>query len=112
VRRISYGQTVIGTDDRVGDLLLQYATVLARAGSADTVVIPSRIGTGGVAPVSMLIGPASEITSWTDDEPFDADASEAIADLEQRIARRLGGGGSDAGPGPGPGAIDEFDDLA
>lgn len=110
MKRISYGQTVIGTDDRVGDLLLQYATLLARAGSADTVIIPSRIGTGAVEPMSVLVGPASQITAWSDDTPFDGDAGDAVADLERRIAAASGADPSDGGPGPG--AIDDFDDLA
>ena len=110
MRRIAYAQTVIGTDEHLADLVLRYAAALARAGSADTVVMPGRVGDGPVEPVSMLLGPASQITSWSDDEPFDADVSGVVADLERRIARRTGS--DDSEQGPGPGAIDEFDDLA
>jgi hypothetical protein len=109
MRRIAYAQTVIGTDEHLADLVLQYATVLARKGSADTVVVPARVADGPVEAVSLLVGPASQITSWSDEEPFEADVSEAVADLEARIAAAVGGGAAD---GIGPGAIDEFDDLA
>ncbi|MGT2426032.1 hypothetical protein [Amnibacterium kyonggiense] len=109
MRRIAYAQTVIGTDEHLADLVLRYAAVLARAGSADTVAMPGRVADGPIEPVSMLLGPASQITSWSDDEPFDADVTEAVADLEARIAEATGGGSRDA---IGPGAIDEFDDLA
>ncbi|GAA2751601.1 hypothetical protein [Amnibacterium kyonggiense] len=109
MRRISYAQTVIGTDEHLADLVLQYATVLARAGSADTVVVPGRVADGPVESVSLLVGPASQITSWSDAEPFDVDVSDAVADLERRIASATGGSHADE---IGPGAIDEFDDLA
>lgn len=110
MRRISYAETVLGTDERLGDLLLEYAAVLARFNSADTVTLPCRIGGGAVEAVSILVGPASQIAAWTDDEPFGSDVSTAIADLERRIALV---GGAKPTPEPiGPGAIDDFDELA
>lgn len=111
MRRISYAEQVMGTDERVGALLIQYAAMLARSSSADTVSIPCRIGTQEIESVSVLIGPASQMASWSDDEPFEADVSAAVADLEHRIASLRGRG--DSGPEAiGPGAIDEFDELA
>jgi hypothetical protein len=111
VRRISYAETVLGTDERLGDLLLEYAAILARSSSADTVTIPCRIGDGDVEAVSILVGPASQIAAWTDDEPFDADAGPAIEDLERRISA-VRGGVQPAEEPIGPGALDDFDELA
>lgn len=109
MRRIAYAQTVIGTDEHLADLVLEYATLLARSNSADTVVVPGRIGGGDIEPVSILVGPASQMTAWSDAEPFSGDVTAAVADLERRIAAVGPRGGSGS---IGPGAIDEFDDLA
>jgi hypothetical protein len=111
VRYISYSETAFATDELVADRLLAYATILARSSSADTVVVPGRIGDGAVEPVSVLIGPASQITSWSDDEPFGEDVGEAVADLDRRIREVSAGGIVPSGEIP-PGGIDEFDDLA
>lgn len=111
MRHIAYAEAEFATDDHVGTLLLEYATLLARAGSADTVTVPGRIGSGDVQAVSVLVGPASQITAWSDDEAFGADVSEAVADLEQRI-RAATGEISASDRGTGPEGIDEFDELA
>jgi hypothetical protein len=109
VKHIAYAETVFGTDDRVADLVLEYARQLARHGTADTVTVPGRIGTGAIEPVSMLVGPASQITAWRDEEPFDGDVRATIEDLERRI-RAL-----DAETIPfrddEPPVVDDLDDL-
>jgi hypothetical protein len=110
VKRISYAETVFGTDDRVADLVLEYARLLARRGSADTVTVPGRVGDGAVEPVSLLVGPASQITAWRDPEPFDGDVSAAVADLEGRI-RALGAETEPYGPDEPGGGVDDFDEL-
>lgn len=110
MRHISYAETVFATDDRVADLLLEYATLLARTGSADTVTVPGRIGRRNVEPVSVVVGPASQITAWGDDEPFGEDVDDAVAGLRQRIRTVTSPiASSDEPDGPG---LDEFDDLA
>ena len=111
MKRIQYAEREFGTDDRLADLVLEYAALLARSNSADTVTIPGRFGTGEVEEVSLLIGPASQITARSDREAFGGDASAATADLERRI-RRLSSNIGDSSEGLGPGAIDDFDDLA
>ena len=110
MRYISYAETVFATDDRVAELLLEYAATLARSSSADTVTVPGRVGDGGVEAVSILVGPASQMTTWSDAEPFGVDVADAVADLERRIlliTRSIGDSASQDGP-----AIDDFDDLA
>jgi len=110
MRHISYAETVFTTDDRVAELLLEYATILARAGSADTVTVPGRIGTGEVEPVSIVVGPASQITAWQDEEPFGVDVGATIADLEHRIRAATAPIAMSDGP-DGPDGFDEFDEL-
>lgn len=111
MRYISYSETAFATDDLVADRLLAYATILARSGSADTVVVPGRIRDRPVEAVSVLVGPASQITSWGDDEPFGEDVAEAVADLDRRIREASAAGIKPSDEIP-PGGIDEFDDLA
>ncbi|WP_375388916.1 hypothetical protein [uncultured Amnibacterium sp.] len=110
MKHIAYGEMQIGTDDRLADLVLRYATLLARSGSADTVTIPGRIGSGDVEAISILVGPASQITAWSDDEPFESDVTAATADLERRIgAMSTTIPTSSERPAE---ALDDFDDLA
>lgn len=111
MRHISYAEAHFATDEQVADLVLDYATVLARQGSADTVTVPGRIGAGGIEPVSILVGPASQITAWSDDEPFGQDVSATVADLQRRIHAAT----ADIVPSveqDSSGGIDAFDDLA
>ena len=110
MKRISYAEHVFETDDHLADLVLEYARLLARGGSSDTVTVPGRTQTGSIEPITLLIGPASQITAWPEDGSFDGDVTEAVADLEHRIRARttyIPPTGEDPGP-----ALDEFDDLA
>jgi hypothetical protein len=110
VKRVSYAENVFGTDEHLADLVLEYARLLARAGAADTITVPGRIGTGAIEPISLLVGPASQITAWAEDAPFGADVREAVTDLERRIrARTTVIAASPEDPGM---SLDEFDDLA
>ena len=85
MKRIAYSETEVATDDHLADLVLQYATLLARSGGADTVVFPGIVHGGFVESVSMLIGPASQLTAWQDGEPFPGDVTDAVAELDRRI---------------------------
>ena len=89
MKRISYADSKIATDDRLADLVLEYAKLLARTESADTVTIPYRTESGDLAEVTMLIGPASQVTASTGDEnEFPGDPAAAIAAIERRIRMR------------------------
>lgn len=109
MKHIAYAETVFGTDDRLADLVLEYARLLARHGTADTVTVPGLLSTGEIEPVSMLVGPASQITAWADPAPFEGDAAPAIAELERRIH------GLDVGTEPfqdgEPHGVEDLDDL-
>jgi hypothetical protein len=110
MRHISYAEAVFATDDHLADLLLEYATLLARAGSADTVTVPGRIAGGQVEAVSVLVGPASQMTAWSDDEPFGVDVGAAVAELEQRIRAATSSISTSDGP-DGPDGFDAFGEL-
>ncbi len=112
MKHIAYTETVIDTEGRLADLVLEYAKVLAEANSADTVSIPYRAESGSVERITMLIGPASQLTAWGEDgdDTLGPAADEAAAELQRRIRRHR-----PAFVAPEPGepdaAIDDFDDL-
>jgi hypothetical protein len=110
VKRVSYAEHVFGTDDHLADLVLEYARLLARGGTSDTVTVPGRTADGALEPITLLLGPASQITAWPDGEPFDADVRAAVTDLEHRI-RAHTTFIAESGDDPGP-SLDEFDELA
>jgi hypothetical protein len=85
VKHIAYAETEFATDDRLAELVLEYATLLARSNSADTITIPGRIGDGAIEAISILVGPASQITAWSDELPFGDDVTDATEDIAHRI---------------------------
>lgn len=85
MKRIAYGDVVVATDSRLAEQILHYATLLAGSGGADTITFPGRVGSGPVEAVSMVIGPASQLTAWETEGGFDGDAGAAIEDLRRRI---------------------------
>ena len=111
MKHIAYGESELATDDRLADLVLEYATLLAQSGSADTIEIPGRLPSGEIGTMSLLVGPASQITAWSDDEVIDLDVTAAVADVERRIRLLSGSIGTSDGQ-DGPDGIDDFDELA
>jgi len=110
VKRIAYAEQSFATDDHLADLVLEYARLLAHGESSDTVTVPGRTEAGRIEPITLLIGPASQITAWPEDGPFDADVADAVLDIEHRIrARTTNIVSSEEDPGP---ALADFDDLA
>lgn len=99
MRRISMaGSDIAVTDDRIAELVLEYAMLLGRAGTTDAVTIPVAEG-GGTDEASLLLGPASQISITANDELHlervhleGADA--AIELLQERIAAIGGGDGT------------------
>jgi hypothetical protein len=109
VKRVAYSEQTFGTDDHLADLVLEYARLLAHGESSDTVTVPGRTEEGRIEPITLLIGPASQITAWPEEGPFDADVSEAVQDIEHRIRTRTTNiATSQEDPGP---SLDAFDDL-
>ena len=109
MKRVAYAEQSFATDDHLADLVLEYARLLARAESSDTVTVPGRTEAGLIEPITLLIGPASQITAWPEGGAFEADVAEAVLDIEHRIRTRTTNIVPSA-EDPGP-ALDEFDDL-
>ncbi|HEV7624210.1 MAG TPA: hypothetical protein VGO26_08745 [Amnibacterium sp.] len=112
MKHIAYTDTVIDTEGRLADLVLEYAKVLARTNSADTISIPYRSGSGTTERITMLVGPASQLTSWGED---DGDSLGPVADEAAEELQRLIRERTPTPVAPEPAApeegIDDFDDL-
>ena len=90
MKHINYGREPIHSDDDLVDLVLEYAKRLAMNNTSDNVTIPYRTATGEESQITLLLGPASEITAAEDPgdvPPLHLDTSGARADLERRIQR-------------------------
>jgi hypothetical protein len=112
VKHIAYVDTVIETEGRLAALVLEYAKVLARANSADTISVPYRSESGSIELMTMLVGPASQLTSWGEDagDRLGPLADEAADELQRRIRARTPGFVAVETDAPEEG-IDDFDDL-
>ena len=85
MKRILYASGSVLTGDAVAHSVVQYATTLARAGSADTITIPVVNGNDN-GTVEMLIGPSSQLMlegAGVDPENAFDDASFA-AEIDRR----------------------------
>ncbi|MCU1586144.1 MAG: hypothetical protein JWM49_2700 [Microbacteriaceae bacterium] len=85
--RIHYAGDSVLTGSAIAQSLLEYAEALAKAGSSDTVDIPSRRSDGSLGRANLLIGPASQLVSETEESDFDEVVDEAtVAYLGRQIA--------------------------
>jgi len=112
VKHIAYTDTVIDTEGRLADLVLEYAKVLARTNSADTISIPYVTESGEIESITMLVGPASQLTAWGEDDgdTLGPAADEAAEDLQRRIRERTPRFVTPE-PGEPEAGIDDFDDF-
>jgi hypothetical protein len=105
----------LATDDRIADLLIEYAMVLGKAEDSDTVVLPV-VREGQLEEASILLGPASQITLTESHDPADAavqipNVEAVVADLRARIARFTGDGGAQDEDVPIAEAFSDFGDF-
>lgn len=88
MKRISYSDDFIVTDDRIADALLAYASLLARSAESDVVEIPAIDHDGRLTRASLVLGPASQLIAVSSDsEHVDMDASTALDDLAARMSK-------------------------
>jgi hypothetical protein len=90
LKRISMaGSDVAVTDAGLADLVLEYAMLLGRAGTTDTVAIPV-VHDGVASEVDLLIGPASQIVLSESDEAPSAEVEHpAIDGLVEELQHRI-----------------------
>jgi hypothetical protein len=103
MRRISMaGSDVAVTDERIADLVLEYANLLGRARTTDTVTLPVAED-GFASEASLLLGPASQIAVTANDylhleRVRLPGVDDVVQDLQARIARLTGSGRRDIVP--------------
>jgi hypothetical protein len=89
MKRIIYGGGSILTGDRIADALLDYAAVLARAGTADHVRVPALAADDEPTVFDIVLGPASQIMAEREGVSFADVEDEAFIDdlaLRSRMA--------------------------
>lgn len=92
MKRIMYSAGSFVTGDRIADALMDYATVLARVGSADHLRVPGLGPDDRVHGFDLLIGPASQILTEDADTVIEEVGDEAfIQDVRQRSRRAEAG---------------------
>jgi hypothetical protein len=90
MRRLSYTNTSVITDDRIANAVLQYSRELAEHDHSATVDIPVVTEDGTVISAELLIGPASElIVVDVPDAPLpkDMDVDGAVAAIRIAMER-------------------------
>ena len=88
MKRISYSDDFIVTDDRIADAVLAYASLLARSSESDVIEIPTVTAEGRLGRASLVLGPASQLVSvGSDADPVDMDVAASLDDLAERMTR-------------------------
>ncbi|RFA13635.1 hypothetical protein B7R22_13365 [Subtercola boreus] len=108
--RIHYSGDSILTGSEIARALLDYAGALAATNGSETVVIPCLHADGTTGSVRLLVGPASQIISSTEDSEHDEliDAS-LVAEFDQQTSRLRSA--NVAGLADPIAYTEEFDDL-
>lgn len=86
MKRIHYASGSIVTGDRIADVLLRYAAVLAKRGVAAEVNAPVIAEDGSTGSALLLLGPASQILAENTPGDSELEDPEFIAETERSIA--------------------------
>ncbi|MCU1440994.1 MAG: hypothetical protein JWP85_1991 [Rhodoglobus sp.] len=88
VKQITYSDSSWLVGDDAADAIIEYAVLLARIESADSVRVAALGANGREQDVTFLIGPATMMTAETTESGLaEPDNSEAIADMHRRMGR-------------------------
>jgi hypothetical protein len=87
MKRIHYASGSLVTGDKIADVLLSYAAVLATNEAAAEVRAPALSGDGTVGSVLLLLGPASQMMAEDEQsEHPDVEDAEFVAACEKQMA--------------------------
>ncbi len=118
MRRIRYAGDSVVTGDDIASMVIEYSEALAKANTAASIEIPVRLGTGGIGMATLLVGPASQLISSTEDLPHEEiEDPELVADLQRKTVNLRRFGTSETGNTiaedrePPLANLSEFDDL-
>ena len=81
---VSYAGSSILTSDAVATGVLEYAAQLARAATAETLVVPGVQPDGTPTVLELLIGPSSQMTARPAADELPVDDAAFLAELERR----------------------------
>ncbi|MFD1714434.1 hypothetical protein ACFSBZ_08135 [Amnibacterium flavum] len=86
MKRISYSDDFILTDDRIADTVLEYAALLARSNGSDVFEIPAVDHDGHLTRASLLLGPASQLIAVdAGASPIELDVADTLDELAVRM---------------------------
>jgi hypothetical protein len=71
MQRVHYSGISLLTGDDIARGIVQYAEALAHAGGSAQISLPVRLGDGGTANATLLIGPASQLVTIDEASPFE-----------------------------------------
>lgn len=92
MKRVTYGGGSFLTGDQIADAVLDYAAQIARARSADHLVVPALGADGEPASVDVVLGPASQLLAEREGVAApDVENAAFVADLERRGRMAHGG---------------------
>jgi hypothetical protein len=86
MKRIHYASGTFVTGDRIADVLVRYAAVLAKSGAAAEVNAPVIDEDGSTGSALMLLGPASQILAESTPGDGELEDPEFVAEIERSIA--------------------------
>ena len=90
MERIHYAGSSVLTGSRIAHSLVGYAEALALRKGAMTVDIPVRRPSGGIGRATLLIGPASQLFSETEEDGGEEIVDAALVERLTEEAARLG----------------------
>jgi hypothetical protein len=88
MRRVYYSSGSVLTSDDAATAVLLYAEALTEGGRSDIVEVPAVLASGALGSATLLIGPASQLASITEESELPPpESTELVAELHRRIER-------------------------
>lgn len=85
MRRVYYASGSFLTSDAIASAVLNYADALTQTSGSDVVEFPIILPSGALGSAALLIGPASQLASSSEDSALDEPESvDLVKDLERR----------------------------
>lgn len=85
MRRVYYASGSFLTSDTIAKAVLGYADALTQTSVSDVIEFPILLPTGATGSASLLIGPASQLASASEDSALDEPLDDALVrELERR----------------------------
>lgn len=90
MKRIFYASGSVLTGDRTADAVIKFAQVLAEREASDVIEIPIFIAGSAVARAQLLIGPASQLMTISEDpRHIEFDDEETLRLIDERVEALL-----------------------